>query len=71
MRNLHGTVLYMKMYTTDVLVDFYICIGVPLKKRICHKCFPVNSVKFLSTPISIEHLAANLQENTHAKVWFQ
>ena len=68
MRNLHGTVLYMKMYTTDVLVDFYICIGVPLKKRICHKCFPVNSVKFLSTPISIEHLAAYLQENTHAKV---
>ena len=27
-----------------------------LKKRLWHSCFPVNFVKFLSTPISIEHL---------------
>ena len=27
-----------------------------LKKRLCHKCFPVNSVKLLKTPFFIEHL---------------
>ena len=27
-----------------------------LKKRLCHRCFPVNFVKFLKTPSSIEHL---------------
>ena len=27
-----------------------------LKKRLWHRCFPVNFVKFLRTPISIEHL---------------
>ena len=27
-----------------------------LKKRLWHRCFPVNLVKFLRTPISIEHL---------------
>ena len=27
-----------------------------LKKRLRHRCFPVNFAKFLRTPISIEHL---------------
>ena len=27
-----------------------------LKKRLCHRCFPVNLAKFLRTPFSIEHL---------------
>ena len=27
-----------------------------LKKRLWHRCFPVNSVKFLRTPFSTEHL---------------
>ena len=27
-----------------------------LKKRLRHRCFPVNFVKFLRTPIFIEHL---------------
>ena len=27
-----------------------------LKKRLWHKCFPVNFVKFLRTPFFIEHL---------------
>ena len=27
-----------------------------LKKRLWHKCFAVNFVKFLKTPISVEHL---------------
>ena len=27
-----------------------------LKKRLWHRCFPVNFVKFLRTPIFVEHL---------------
>ena len=27
-----------------------------LKKRLWHRCFPVNFVKFLGTPFYIEHL---------------
>ena len=27
-----------------------------IKKRLWHRCFPVNFVKYLRTPISIEHL---------------
>ena len=27
-----------------------------LKKRLCHRCFPLNIVKFLRTPFCIEHL---------------
>ena len=27
-----------------------------LKKRLCHRCFPVNFVKFLRTPFLTEHL---------------
>ena len=27
-----------------------------LKKRLCHRCFPVNFAKFLRTPFLIEHL---------------
>ena len=32
---------------TKILVDFQIYISVPLKKRLWHRCFPVNFVKFL------------------------
>ena len=27
-----------------------------LKKRLCHRCFPMNFVKFLRIPFFIEHL---------------
>ena len=27
-----------------------------LKKRLCHRCFPVNFAKFLRTPFRTEHL---------------
>ena len=27
-----------------------------LKKRLWHRCFPVNFAKFLGTPVLIEHL---------------
>ena len=30
-----------------------------LKKRLWHRCFPVNFVKFLETPFYIEHLWPN------------
>ena len=36
-----------------------------LKKRLWRRCFPVNFVKFLRTPISIEHLWWLLLELTH------
>ena len=39
---------------------FYICSGLRpatlLKKRLWHRCFPVNFAKFLRTPFLIEHL---------------
>ena len=30
--------------------------GILFKKRLCHRCFPVNFVKFPRTPFFIEHL---------------
>ena len=42
-----GYCFYMN---TNIYWDFQICIGVPLKKRLWHRCFPVNSAKFLRTP---------------------
>ena len=41
---------------TKILADFQIYISVPLKKRLWHRCFPVNFVKFLRTPFFIKHL---------------
>ena len=42
----------------EALFDKVQALGLQLyrKKRLWHKCFPVNFVKFLRTPSSIEHL---------------
>ena len=32
------------------------CLQLYLKKRLWHRCFPLNFMKFLSTPFYIEHL---------------
>ena len=34
----------------------HLCQSLFLKKRLWHRCFPVNFVKFLRTPFFIEHL---------------
>ena len=31
-----------------------------LKKRFCHRCFPMNFVKFLRIPFFIEHLQCDM-----------
>ena len=41
-----------------------------LKKRLWHRCFPVNFVKFLRTPISIEHLWWLLLDTTVLKIFW-
>ena len=38
-----------------------------LKKRLCHRCFPVNSAKFLRTPFLTEHLQWLLLKD--GKLW--
>ena len=40
-----------------------------LKKRIWHRCLPVNFAKFLRTPFSIEHLRWLLLYITNSLIW--
>ena len=40
-----------------------------LKKRLWHRCFPINFMKFLKTPFFAEHLWANASRlNIHIKI---
>ena len=56
-----------KTFKSSVVKKFMLCSGVRLKfispataillkKRLWHRCFPVNFAKFLRTPFFIEHL---------------
>ena len=38
------------------LIKLHAAPTTSLKKRLSHRCFPVNFVKFLRTPFLIEHL---------------
>ena len=42
--------------STCASVSFLIILQALLKKRLWHRCFPVNFAKFLRTPLNAEHL---------------
>ena len=42
-----------------------------LKRRIWHRCFPVNFVKFLRTPFFIEHLWTTVSEDRFFMPWLK
>ena len=42
-----------------------------LKKSLCHRCFPVNFVKFLRTPFAAEHLSWLLLSANNFNLWNQ
>ena len=51
--------MFCKKYVLKNFTKFsgkHLCQSLLLKKRLWHRCFPVNFVKFLRTPYSTKHL---------------
>ena len=65
-QNIYGKHLCQSLFLNKVAG---LRLATLLKKKLCHRCFPVNFPKFLRTPFLTEHLRWLLLENLKASYY--
>ena len=60
-KRFNGSIRDFDIASLTVVSEYFICVRMPqpvtlFKKRLWHRCFPVNFAKFLKAPFFTEHL---------------